>query len=137
MKTLFLATALIVGLTSTTFAAQDADLYLDFVCKNLTRSQAYPVSVKLKKTHPGALADQEENTNYSYQLIVKTIRPIEQEVFVVPAVYPGVMSYEDVVTTFKSSDGKTYLRVYADELDQTTLIENGRKSNLDCNPQEN
>lgn len=129
MKSILLATVLVF--TTLANAESQPQQELDFVCQSKANYQnRYPVRATLTQLSYGPIR---EDVKIPFQLELKEIRPIQQEVYVIPQVYKGHVVKEDVVVDFHASNGAVSMRIYLDELDQTIVeFPNGNKLYMDC-----
>lgn len=108
----------------------DPNIYLNLVCKQ--DGERYPLSIILRKLHNLPINKQKENVKYPYQIEIQEIRPLWQEIMIIPTIFQGTLEFEDVVTRFNSNDGRARFAFYADELNETSLRIDQTKSTLDC-----
>ncbi|MBY0414627.1 MAG: hypothetical protein K2Q18_10695 [Bdellovibrionales bacterium] len=134
MKSLMTALLLASSFSAMASTVKIGDELLNYSCRD-SSNQEYSVVISSKVN-----AKFDEQVEIPSILSVKRVYPLGIEVMSVPQNFLGKFVYEDVMNNFVSNDKKTAFRLYADELDQTSLttIINGKKSilNLDCNPKE-
>lgn len=107
---------------------------MTYKCKiqNMRSNSKYTIKVTALET-----VKLEEGSPVRSVLTVQRILPFGHDAIVKPmADTVGQFQFEDVMNQFASTDGQTFLTVYADELDQTVLTQNEQKTYFDCNPQE-
>lgn len=132
MKKIFFTIVLSITTSTLVHAKKlsDPNIYLSLVCKQ--EGERYPLSIILRKLHNLPIDKQKENIKYPYQIEIKEIRPLWQEILIIPTIFQGKLEFEDVVTRFNSNDGRARLAFYADELNETSLRIDQTKSTLDC-----
>lgn len=103
---------------------------LDFVCKSESQTGKSVTVVQLTQINQSEIP---ENVKIPFQLEIRTVNARTGKVETKPAVVNGYLITEDVHVFFESLDKKVSLRIYLDELYETTLRIRGQKEvRMDC-----
>lgn len=124
---------LMLALASSVASADYRPGSLDFTCRSVGETNGrYPLKVELTQLTDTSF---EEEERVPFQISISEIRPIGQEVKVIPTVRKGTLFTSDVQVLFRSSDRTINFGLYMDEEGQEWLqFKGGKNIRLRCEP---